>query len=69
MFGDVETYLTTDVARFMQKNFNARTGPGSIAIGGLSEGGPCADVIALNNPKQYPTFASYSGFPDPSYQE
>ncbi len=69
MYGDVENYLTKDVPRFMQKNFNAKTGPGSIAIGGLSEGGTCAITLALNNPKEYSTFAVYSGFTSPTYQE
>ena len=68
MFGQVETYLTTDVTRYMQKNFNANTSPGSVAIAGLSEGGTCAVTMALNYPKQYTTFASYSGFASPTYQ-
>ena len=69
MYGDVENYLTRDVPQFMQKNFNTRTSPGSIAVAGLSEGGMCAAMIALNNPKEYPTFAVYSGLTSPTYQE
>ena len=70
MFGDVETYLTKTVPDFMRKNFNAKAGPGSIAIGGLSEGGTCAVTLALNNfsSKEYAAFASYSGFLSPTYQ-
>jgi hypothetical protein len=68
MFGDVETYLTTVVPQFMQKNFNAKTTPGSMAIAGLSEGGTCATTIALNNSKEFPTFANYSGYASPTYQ-
>jgi S-formylglutathione hydrolase FrmB len=68
MYGDVETYLTKVVPAYMEKNFNAKTTPPSLAIAGLSEGGTCAIMLALNNPKMYPTFASYSGFESPTYQ-
>jgi S-formylglutathione hydrolase FrmB len=68
MFGDVETYLTKTVPQFMQKNFNASTTPGSMAIAGLSEGGLCAATLALNNPKVFPVFADYSGDESPTYQ-
>jgi hypothetical protein len=66
-YGAVETYLTRDVPNFMRNNFNARTTPDSLAIAGLSEGGTCAVMLALTNPKQYPAFASYSGFSSPTY--
>lgn len=69
MFGQVETYLTKAVPEFMQKNFNARTRVGSFAIAGLSEGGTCAIGLALNNPKEYPVFANYSGLVAPQYNE
>jgi poly(3-hydroxybutyrate) depolymerase len=68
MFGDVETYLTKTVPEYMQKNFNAKTTPGSIAIAGLSEGGTCAATLALNHPKEYAAFGNYSGFESPTYQ-
>ena len=69
MFGAVETYLTQTVPQFMQKNFNAKTDPGSIAIAGLSEGGLCATTLALNNPKVYAAFGNYSGNASPTYQD
>ncbi len=68
-YGNVETYLTKTVPAFMQKNFNTSTQLGSMAIAGLSAGGTCATIVALNNPKEFPTFASYSGFASPTYQE
>jgi hypothetical protein len=68
IYGQVETYLTTTVPAFMGKNFNAETTPGSIAMAGLSEGGMCATMMALNNPKQIPVFANYSGDESPQYQ-
>jgi S-formylglutathione hydrolase FrmB len=67
-YGAVETYLTQTVPQFMQKNFNAKTDPGSIAIAGLSEGGLCATTLALNNPKVYAALGNYSGNASPTYQ-
>jgi S-formylglutathione hydrolase FrmB len=67
-FGDVETYLTQDVPRFTQQQFNPSTSPGSMAVAGLSEGGTCAVMLALTNPKELPTLASYSGYASPTYQ-
>ena len=69
MYGDVETYLTKTVPAFMQKNFNAGTAQGSIAIAGLSEGGLCATTLTLNNPKEYVAFGNYSGNGSPTYQD
>jgi len=69
VFGAVETYLAKTVPAFMRKNFNASTATGSIAIAGLSEGGTCATTLALNNPKDIPVFANYSGLESPTYQE
>ena len=68
IYGQVETYLTQTVPAFMRKNFNARTTPGSIAMAGLSEGGMCATTMALNNSKEIPVFANYSGDESPTYQ-
>jgi enterochelin esterase-like enzyme len=68
IFGQVETYLSQTVPAFMRKNFNASTAPGSIAMAGLSEGGMCATTMALNNSKEIPVFASYSGDESPTYQ-
>jgi S-formylglutathione hydrolase FrmB len=67
MYGAVETYLTRTVPQFMRKNFNASTAQGSIAIAGLSEGGTCSVTLALNNSKDIPIFADYSGDESPSY--
>ena len=61
LYGQVETYLTQTVPAYMLKNFNARTTQGSFALAGLSEGGMCATMMALNHPKEFPVFANYSG--------
>jgi S-formylglutathione hydrolase FrmB len=68
LYGQVETYLTQTVPAYMLKNFNARTTPGSFALAGLSEGGMCATMMALNHPKEFPVFANYSGDAAPVYQ-
>jgi len=67
--GNVETYLTIDVPAYMQKNFNAKPGAFTTAVAGLSEGGTCATMLALTNPKLFNTFASYSGSGDLQYQQ
>jgi enterochelin esterase-like enzyme len=68
LYGQVETYLTQTVPAYMLKNFNARTTAGSFALAGLSEGGMCATMMALNHPKEFPVFANYSGDAAPQYQ-
>ena len=48
--------------------FNAAIGKHSLAVAGLSAGGTCATMLALRNPKTFSTFASYSGYASPTYQ-
>jgi S-formylglutathione hydrolase FrmB len=64
--GRAETYLTVDVPNYIRKNFNAKTSPNSMAIGGLSEGGMCALMLTLRHPDIYRTFADYSGLTGPT---
>jgi S-formylglutathione hydrolase FrmB len=68
-FGDAETYLVEDVPAFVRRQFHASSAPGSLAVGGLSAGGTCSVMLALRHPSVYPTFASFSGFASPQYQE
>jgi S-formylglutathione hydrolase FrmB len=68
-FGNAETYLVVDVPAFARSQFSASAAQGSLAIGGLSAGGTCAVMLALRHPDVYPTFASFSGFANPQYQE
>jgi len=68
-FGNAETYLTVDVPAFARADLGASTAPGSLAVGGLSAGGTCSVMLALVHPTVYPTFASFSGFASPQYQE
>jgi len=68
-FGNAETYLVDDVPAFARQRFNASRAADSLAIGGLSAGGTCSTMLALRHPTVYPTFASFSGFASPQYQE
>jgi S-formylglutathione hydrolase FrmB len=68
-FGNAETYLVDDVPAFVRHEFSASRAAGSLAIGGLSAGGTCSVMLALRHPTVYPTFASFSGFASPQYQE
>ena len=68
-FGAAETYLIVDVPAFAREHLDASSGPGSLAVGGLSAGGTCSVMLALNAPDVYPTFASFSGFASPQYEE
>jgi len=68
-FGNAETYLVVDVPAFARTDLDASDAPGSLAIGGLSAGATCSVVLALVHPTVYPTFASFSGFLAPRYQE
>ena len=52
----------------MQTEFNAAIGKHSLAVAGLSAGGTCATMLALRNPTTFSTFASYSGYASPTYQ-
>jgi enterochelin esterase-like enzyme len=68
VFGKAETYLIRDVPDFMEANFDAAVGKSSWAVAGLSAGGTCATMLALRNPTVFRTFAEYSGYATPTYQ-
>lgn len=65
--GNAETYLTVDVPDYMTSQFNAAVGPRHWAVAGLSDGGVCASMLSLRNPKVFSTFADYSGFLSPTF--
>ncbi|MHA3703995.1 alpha/beta hydrolase [Jatrophihabitans sp. YIM 134969] len=67
--GRVETYLTVDVPAFMHRVFDSQTGPRSMAVAGLSEGGMCAAELALRHPTEYAAFGDYSGIAAPSVRD
>jgi S-formylglutathione hydrolase FrmB len=59
--GNAETYLTQDVRRAVVERFGARDDRAGWSIGGLSEGGYCASMLALRHPDLYVAAASFSG--------
>ena len=67
-FGNAETYLAKDIPNYAHAVLGASRAPGSMAIAGLSAGGTCSMILALDYPDVYPTFASYSGFEAPQYE-
>ncbi len=69
VFGNAETYLVRDVPDYMQAEFNAAIGKHAMAVAGLSAGGTCSTMLALRNPQTFSTFASYSGYASPTYEE
>jgi S-formylglutathione hydrolase FrmB len=68
-FGNAETYLAVDVPAFARRTLGAADGPRSLAVAGLSAGGTCSTMLALRHPGEFETFASYSGFAQPTYQD
>lgn len=66
---DVETYLAVDVPRYMKAHFPVSTDPRHWAIGGLSEGGMCALMIALRHYPEYRALGDMSGIPRPTVTE
>ena len=56
-----------DVPTFMRNEFDAATGPHSLAVAGLSAGGTCAITLALRNPSVFPIFGDYSGYTSPTF--
>ncbi len=59
--GNVETYLTVDVRRWVRLHLDPAFSPGAWALGGASEGGTCAAMLALRHPERFPTFLDFSG--------
>ena len=64
--GAALTYLTVDVPAWVRATFQAATGPSSLAVAGLSEGGTCAAMLALSHPSEYAAFGDYSGLAAPT---
>lgn len=64
--GNARTYLSKDVPNWIHENLQVDTGPGAMAIGGLSFGGTCALQMALSDPGVFPTFLDMSGQGEPT---
>ena len=59
--GNVETYLSVDVPKYIKSNFNVDMTPDHWAIGGLSMGGTCSIMIALRHQDVYHYFLDFGG--------
>jgi S-formylglutathione hydrolase FrmB len=64
--GNAETYLTKDVRDAVVSKYSAATDPTNWAIGGLSEGGYCAFMLAVRHPDLWTTFVDLSGLNVPN---
>jgi S-formylglutathione hydrolase FrmB len=64
--GNAETYLSTDLPRWVAQHFTVDTNPRAWAIAGASFGGTCALQLGTNHPEVYPTFLDVSGSAEPT---
>ena len=61
--GNAESYLVTDVPRFMSQHFSTSS---QWAIAGYSEGGTCALTLALRHPDRFRSFVDLAGDAGPN---
>ena len=59
--GDVQTYLTVDVPKWITRHLEVRPPARGWAIGGFSEGGTCAIQLSTQAPQLYRFFVDISG--------
>jgi S-formylglutathione hydrolase FrmB len=59
--GNVLTYLRVDVPQWIKSNLQVDQDAEQWAVGGLSSGGTCALLLAVNAPDVYRSFVSISG--------
>lgn len=64
--GNVDTYLSQDVPKWIESSLQVNDDPHSWTIGGLSYGGTCSIQMATNHPDVYPTFLDLSGQAEPT---
>lgn len=62
----VETYLTSDVPRYVIARFHVLPPGRDWLVAGLSEGGTCAVMLALRHPALFGSFADFSGMTSPT---
>lgn len=65
--GNAETYLDTDVRRFMITRFGASVDRRYWAVGGSSEGGFCSVELALRRPYLFSAFLDFGGGVRPTW--
>lgn len=59
--GNVETYLTTDVPKYIKAHYDVSDDSSDWAIGGLSMGGMCSVMLSLRHPNVYRNFLDLGG--------
>ncbi|MGA9872990.1 MAG: alpha/beta hydrolase-fold protein [Rhodococcus sp. (in: high G+C Gram-positive bacteria)] len=64
--GNVDTYLSQDVPRWIDSTLQVNSDHRSWIIGGLSYGGTCSIQLATNHPDIYPNFLDLSGQIEPT---
>lgn len=62
---DTESYLTSDVVRWVRSRFPRTVGQEKWWVAGLSEGGVCSLMLALRHPHLYSAFGDFSGLVAP----
>jgi enterochelin esterase-like enzyme len=62
----VQTYLTTDVPKFVDTHFRTITSRAARVIGGLSSGGYCGLNLSLRHPDVFSAAVLHSGFLSPA---
>lgn len=63
--GNVETYLTADVAELVQRQFSTLPPGAGWAVAGHGAGGACAIMLALRHPEMFGTFGDFGGLAGP----
>lgn len=69
MFGNAETYVTTDVVNWIKHNLNVIEDPRWWVIGGYSNGGGCAIKYGAKYPDQWKNIIDVSGEPFPGSED
>jgi S-formylglutathione hydrolase FrmB len=63
---DIEEYLTADVPDFVASRYPVSENHRQWSIGGISEGGTCALMLALRHPTLFSAFGDLSGLARPT---
>lgn len=69
MYGNAETYVTTDVADWVAKNLNVIQDRRWWVIGGYSNGGGCAITFGAQYPEKWRNIIDVSGEPFPGSED
>lgn len=65
----METFLATDLPKWIKTNFRASSDPQSWATFGFSEGGYCAAMLAMLHPKVFSAGVEFAGYSAPQFEK